>query len=171
MARQDLSILESPKKIRMKVLYNKGIMRVSASPAGDRNPGMTCPVCSSPLAEAFYEGAPVHTCSSCGGMLVREDVVPRVLVRDEYDFPEQVRKAAGVIASNRMPDVYKRQAKGANAPFAFNCPVCNGKMKRGFFSSAYPVEVDFCESCGLYWFDKEELETMQCVYELSKHGA
>jgi Zn-finger nucleic acid-binding protein len=39
---------------------------------------------------------------------------------------------------------------------------------RKFFTNAYLVEVDQCWTCGLAWFDKDELELLQYLYEQSK---
>jgi Zn-finger nucleic acid-binding protein len=38
-------------------------------------------------------------------------------------------------------------------------------MNRGFYSSGHLVEVDRCGSCGLTWFDQDELEMLQCLIE------
>jgi Zn-finger nucleic acid-binding protein len=38
-------------------------------------------------------------------------------------------------------------------------------MFRTFYSLAYLIEIDRCNVCKLTWFDKEELEMLQCVIE------
>ena len=38
-------------------------------------------------------------------------------------------------------------------------------MMRRFYSLAYLIEIDRCTYCGLTWFDKDELEMLQCVIE------
>ena len=48
------------------------------------------------------------------------------------------------------------------------CPQCQHvktKMLRMFYTDAYRVEIDKCFTCGLLWFDKDELEVLQCLIE------
>ncbi|MBI4669321.1 MAG: zf-TFIIB domain-containing protein, partial [Elusimicrobia bacterium] len=45
------------------------------------------------------------------------------------------------------------------------CPACGKKMRRQFFVHSYPVEIDLCVSCGGIWFDVQELELLQYIYE------
>jgi hypothetical protein len=50
------------------------------------------------------------------------------------------------------------------------CPKCQhglAKMLRMFYTEAYRVEVDKCFTCGLIWFDKDELETLQYLIEVT----
>ncbi len=44
-----------------------------------------------------------------------------------------------------------------------NCPKCKNPMARPFYSLAYRVEIDRCSFCGLTWFDRDELEMLQCM--------
>ena len=39
-------------------------------------------------------------------------------------------------------------------------------MHRRFVSPQFPVEVDKCPSCARVWFDKDEIEVLQYLYEL-----
>ena len=49
-------------------------------------------------------------------------------------------------------------------------PICQhgrAKMMRMFYTEAYHVEVDKCHTCGLIWFDQDELEVLQYLIESS----
>ena len=49
-----------------------------------------------------------------------------------------------------------------------HCPRCGKGMSHKFYSYAYHVEIDECQSCGLIWFDAEELEILQCLIEMGE---
>ena len=36
-------------------------------------------------------------------------------------------------------------------------------MMRMFYTLAYPIQIDRCSSCGVTWFDSDELEMLQCM--------
>jgi len=50
------------------------------------------------------------------------------------------------------------------------CPSCSKEMRRTFYSLAYPIEVDRCYGCQTTWFDKDELEILQCAIENNLAG-
>jgi Zn-finger nucleic acid-binding protein len=54
---------------------------------------------------------------------------------------------------------------GGAAQPALPCPKCKNPMHRGFYSLNYLVEVDRCSGCGVTWFDRDELEMLQCMIE------
>ena len=41
-------------------------------------------------------------------------------------------------------------------------------MVRKFYSYAYHVEIDECNICKLTWFDADELEILQCLFEMEE---
>ncbi|MCA9399017.1 MAG: M48 family metalloprotease [Candidatus Omnitrophica bacterium] len=46
------------------------------------------------------------------------------------------------------------------------CPQCHsGHMIKRFYTYVYRIEVDFCLLCRLMFFDKDELEILQCMIE------
>ena len=38
-------------------------------------------------------------------------------------------------------------------------------MMRRHFSYEHAVEIDYCSICDLFWFEKDELETLQILAE------
>jgi len=50
------------------------------------------------------------------------------------------------------------------------CPKCGKPMTRKFYSYAYHIEVDECNECNLIWFDKDELEILQCLIEMEEQN-
>jgi Zn-finger nucleic acid-binding protein len=38
-------------------------------------------------------------------------------------------------------------------------------MLRSFYSLAWLIEVDRCSNCGIMWFDRDELQMLQCLVE------
>jgi Zn-finger nucleic acid-binding protein len=115
------------------------------------------------LDKIEYEGTNVYKCVNCKGVLVKDRDIKKVLVRESKEFdPDIIRQAE--LAKKEWGEAYER-IKRIEVPFAINCPHCRGKMRRRLFSSAAPVEVDACEWCGSVWFDQNELEVVQVIYD------
>ena len=126
-----------------------------------------CPRCHSPLTQFFYEGLPILKCTQCEGILVQEKDVQRIIIREDMAFSEKVQRIARLIEGGRQQwgDRSQLDLKTANM---MPCPRCareKYKMIRMFYTAAYPVEVDKCLNCGYVWFDKDELEILQCLIE------
>ena len=45
------------------------------------------------------------------------------------------------------------------------CQPRGRNMRKCLFNRYYHVEIDKCMDCGRVWFDKDELDVMQCLYE------
>lgn len=125
---------------------------------------LNCPHCRTALEEIIYEGAPVYKCSYCGGVLAGQNKVRSILIREDKEFsPEVMRLAHNIIASREKIQYYR--AKEPQLPWIINCPKCQQKMHRHFFVYSYPVEIDQCNTCEVYWLDKDELEILQYLYK------
>lgn len=127
--------------------------------------GFLCPHCKQPLGEMLYEGVPVFKCHFCGGVFVSRDVIPRIIIREDFTFGPQVAKLADIVLKTHNKGI---KAKSFKVRFNIDCPKCKQKMVRGFFSYGYPIEADKCQSCQYVWFDKDELETLQYLSERFK---
>jgi hypothetical protein len=45
------------------------------------------------------------------------------------------------------------------------CPRCAKTMVQRHYSYSDAVEIDYCSICDLFWFEKDELETLQILAE------
>jgi heat shock protein HtpX len=126
-----------------------------------------CPRCHVRLMNNAYEDIPTLMCIRCGGRLVAEQDVLKVIEKRVAVFDEQIKQQARLIRqqvkpmkSNPFDQIYDQQS--------IMCPSCLDpakKMTRRFVSPIYPVEIDRCKTCGKVWFDKDELEVLQYLYE------
>lgn len=127
-----------------------------------------CPHCRISLTEILYEGTPLLSCPSCRGVLTSPPDITKILLRQDFSFPERVRKLAERIRLEQEKIGPRRI--NLKAAYLFDCPKCTKitrKMVRSFYSYAYYVEVDKCLYCGSVWFDKDELEILQYIVEES----
>ena len=72
-----------------------------------------------------------------------------------------IRRQARPLRQNPFDGIYDEKS--------IVCPSCLGdapRMQRRFVNPKFPVEVDKCRACGRVWFDKDELEVLQYLYEL-----
>jgi len=126
-----------------------------------------CPNCRMPLIRESYEGVPLDRCPACGGCYVTPDQVSRVLAREEYEFPESVKRLAESMPALRSAKRIVRRF--GTLPYQQlkdrQCPQCGSAVVRKFYTEAYLVEVEQCWMCGLTWLDKDELELLQYLYE------
>ncbi|MBF0594415.1 MAG: M48 family metalloprotease [Candidatus Omnitrophica bacterium] len=126
-----------------------------------------CPRCQTALEPETYEGVQIKKCPSCQGSLVGEMDVLHIVGTKEEHFDDRIhelaritRQQVKVLQSNPFDRIYDQQS--------IVCPSCldpQKKMTRRFVSPKYPVEVDKCKTCARVWFDKDELEILQCLYE------
>jgi heat shock protein HtpX len=127
----------------------------------------TCPSCRQPLVMESYEGTQVYQCRFCSGTLAENSKIPRIIARTGRERPCSERMnalARTVVKENQMR--HTQQKFGAHSGTKMqllSCPKCKNPMYRGFYSLAYPIEIDRCSFCGLTWFDQDELEMLQCL--------
>lgn len=131
---------------------------------GKPGTGLNCPHCQTTLAEVLYEGALIFRCSFCDGAFVERDKVSRILIRGDKEFSEGSLQLVRTILKSKDKCAALKKIDPKNA-WVLSCPKCRQKMHREFFVYAYPVEIDNCCHCAGIWFDKEELELLQCLYE------
>ncbi len=144
----------------------KKVSPLSAAPVGPQS-GYKCPACRQYLLEISYEQTEVHQCGICLGVLVENKKIPRIVARREIECTERTRAlAAAVTADNQMLITSRRmKADMAHPRTSLKCPKCGNPMFRTFYSMAYLIEIDRCGICGLTWFDRDELEMLQCIIE------
>ncbi|RKY28129.1 MAG: hypothetical protein DRP61_02500 [Candidatus Omnitrophota bacterium] len=129
-----------------------------------RGGSMLCPLCFHPLAKGYYEGVLVYLCNSCGGILVKEEKLPRILIREEIGFSSEViEKAKNVEQLSKKTFLPQK-----NITAVLLCPLCRQKMLRNFYTLAVLLEVDRCYYCKVIWFDKDELEVLQYFVEKAR---
>lgn len=132
-----------------------------------RNLRNACPRCQVPMTESSYEGVFVLACAQCRGFLIKEPDVLRILERRERVFSEVIQERARTILYQPLP----ARPWGGYTGFdeqSILCPSCADaapRMVRRFVNPRYTVEIDKCRTCGQVWFDRDELELLQCLYE------
>ncbi len=125
-----------------------------------------CPECQQSMGEILYEGASVLKCHYCSGLFANRDVIPRIIMREDFAFDPSIQKLAEIILKTYTKGIRIGSFKVA---YKLDCPKCKEKMVRGFFSYGYPIEVDSCQRCQNVWFNKDELEVLQYLYEKHKY--
>jgi heat shock protein HtpX len=147
-------------------LINK-IFTNRISQSGREISAFTCPSCKQPLFEVTYEKTKVNQCNFCGGILVENDKIPRIIARREKRCTDRVKSLAKAVVRDNQMAIAIRKLKGAeisSRPVIF-CSKCKNPMFRTFYSLAYLIEIDKCNVCGVTWFDMDELEMLQCIIE------
>ena len=127
-----------------------------------------CPKCAISLTTIIYEGVEINECSFCHGVLVAEKDATRIIIREEVGFPEEVTRLAARISEQEKIWQWGKDAIKRDPATLLACPRCEphkGKMIPMFYTAAYHVEIDKCLYCGSIWFDKDELEVLQCLIE------
>ena len=130
---------------------------------------LTCPNCKQALVEIPYERTQIYQCNFCKGTLVENNKIPRIIVRDEEPCPERIKQLSSAVINEKqkrltMKRLDLKEEPKTSIPFK-NCPKCKKPMMRRFYSLVYLIEVDMCSFCGITWFDKDELEMLQCMVE------
>jgi heat shock protein HtpX len=124
-----------------------------------------CPQCRVPLGHYQYEGAPVLQCRYCSGVFARGETVSRILVRRDYTPSEDVIRLSELVLKSKEKMFVAQKGADPKSAWVLACPQCGRPMLRQFFVYSYPVEVDRCASCSATWFEKDELEVLQYLYE------
>ncbi|MBN2620986.1 M48 family metalloprotease [candidate division WOR-3 bacterium] len=126
-----------------------------------------CPDCREWLVLQEYEGLYIWRCAYCSGILVDIKKLPRIIVRKEKGFSERVQRIARLM----YEEAKKKHPKFniiLGSPHPRSCPKCGKPMIHKFYSYAYHVEIDECSYCHVVWFDKDELEILQCLIEMGE---
>ena len=131
---------------------------------------LACPRCKVPLQKEIYEGAQIDRCSFCQGILIQEKDIGKIIFREEIGFSQRILRIAEGIKKDQM---FWREEKIKKDPNTlYGCPQCQRetiKMVRMFYSAGYHVEIDKCIFCGIVWFNRDELEVLQCLIEQMAH--
>jgi Zn-finger nucleic acid-binding protein len=126
-----------------------------------------CPACSIALKAYDYEGLTISYCDNCQGKLLNEDQVGMALNRKREIFSEDVLLIArSVMDQGNLLDIKKDFSIKRRESFL--CPNCcnqKNRMITRFFNPMYPVVIDKCNACGCVWFEKNELEVLQAIFE------
>lgn len=124
-----------------------------------------CPSCRQPLIEVTYERTQIEQCHFCGGTLVENDRIPRILARTDGPPTDRIKSLSrAVMQESRLRGIGRPlEGNGGKGIPLRNCPKCSHPMMRTFYTLAYPVQIDRCSSCGVTWFDPDELEMLQCM--------
>jgi len=124
-----------------------------------------CPVCRTGLHGSFYEGVAVKTCGTCGGFLIKDFLVERIIARREIGFSDTLLQKAADFKERWMRNPTHTLKKSRNRPLPAACPECGGKLLPRPFTYHYIVPVDKCFACRSIWFDTDELEILQILIE------
>jgi len=127
---------------------------------------LECPRCRLGLAMVLYEGAPIEECPACHGCYVESNTMTRLFCRQEYDFPEPVKRLGDALLSEEGYALARQHLRARRQISAGrSCPRCGAAVLRKYYTDAYPVEVEQCWECGLAWLDDQERELLQYLYE------
>lgn len=129
--------------------------------------GLTCPSCGNPLVSKPYERTTIYQCRFCGGALVENAKIPRIIARKDVKYSERIRTLSqATLNENQLRRIARYAGKGNRANTHLSlCPKCGHEMNRTFYSMAYLIELDRCSYCRLTWFDNDELEMLQCMID------
>jgi Zn-finger nucleic acid-binding protein len=140
--------------------------RVAGQPQETSN--YVCPSCGQPLVVQTYESTQVYECRYCAGTLVENSKIPRIIARTDRDRPcsERINALARAAVNKNQMRYTRQMLEGKKRQIAYlSCPKCKNPMTRVFYSLAHLIEVDRCSFCELTWFDKDELEMLQCLIQ------
>lgn len=128
-----------------------------------------CPRCRQPLVVRSYESTEVRQCRFCAGILLEQRKISRIIARREQPCTERVNALArAALAEQSRRNVHRTMHIAhpcGGEGDELSCPECGHPMFRTFFSASHLVETDRCGGCGLVWFDRDELEMLQCMIE------
>lgn len=126
-----------------------------------------CPRCRVPLKQAQYEGEDLMMCPTCKGSLVLEATALNILGKRNEVFDDRIASLAKMIQEqNKL--IKRTPFDGGYDEKSIYCPHClssSARMTRRFVNQRYLVEIDKCRICTNIWFDADELEVLQFLYE------
>lgn len=157
-------------KTPVRVSENETINRIFSlipEKSGKISNEFSCPVCKHPLIVAAYERTKILKCSFCGGTLVENNKIPRIIARNGEECNERIESIARAVLRDNQKKFTMKKLKGRalEAKPLLHCSNCNNPMFRTFYSLAYLIEIDRCGKCGVTWFDADELKMLECVIE------
>lgn len=125
-----------------------------------------CPVCKQQLVTSSYQGTSILQCRFCGGSLVENGKIARIIARTGRERPCSERIIALATAAGRNGTRQIKSVRRVDVAVPLQvCPQCGNIMHRSFYSAAHLIEVDRCSLCSLTWFDPDELAMLQCLIE------
>lgn len=122
-----------------------------------------CPVCQTPLQESFYEGVQTKTCPLCSGRLVRIEDMEKILSRQEYDFSPGLKAKASHYKEALLNPGKRASLFPEKKPLL--CPQCGLQLTVKPFNYYYVFPVHKCYKCQLIWFEPDELEILQILFQ------
>jgi heat shock protein HtpX len=146
----------------LNALFTERVMKDGTNPSE-----YLCHTCRTPLEKRSYENTSVYQCRFCGGILVEDKKIIRIIARKNIRYSERIKALASATQAGNGKLFYNRKKMSADPHVVplLNCPKCGNKMRRGYYTYAYLVEVDRCSLCGVTWFDHDELEILQCLID------
>lgn len=154
------SVLKTGVRARYLKLFTDSYQR-RANKSDFEKDDIPCPVCGDSLDKEHYEGVLVRSCAKCGGKLLKEDIMVRILARKELVFTDDLRSK---IRQWRNKWIHT-SLLGKRFDSEHWCPMCGLSLQHGPYSYAYSIFVDRCFMCGTIWFDRHELEALQVLVE------
>jgi heat shock protein HtpX len=157
---------KTPVKVSENATINSIFSMVSDKSAKLSNEFL-CPVCKHPLVETEYERTKILRCSFCGGTLVENNKVSRIIARNDGECNERIESIARAVLRDNQRKITLKKLKGktSGAGPLHHCSKCRNPMFRTFYSLAYLIEIDRCGKCEVTWFDADELKMLQCIIE------
>ncbi|MCE5195146.1 MAG: zinc metalloprotease HtpX [Nitrospiraceae bacterium] len=128
-----------------------------------------CPVCHHNLVEKTYDKTTVYQCRFCGGSLMGDEKISRIIARGDGCYPDRIKLMSDILLKENQMRMMKKTNNKQPAEL-LSCPKCSKKMMRSFYSMAYLVELDRCALCRLTWFEADELKILQCMIENKMAG-
>jgi heat shock protein HtpX len=131
-----------------------------------------CPECGARLVSSRYEGVSIRSCPRCGGKMIPETGVMRIICRREVKpSPRLLEKAHQWKTEHSInPLIKKKRIEEISKDSAGNrkrqvCPLCGRSMYNRIFSYQYFIEIAECGICKSLWFKGDELEILQILIE------
>lgn len=117
---------------------------------------MKCPRCNKRMVRKTIEGQDIEYCSSCRGLWLHRHQLNKLLEESGGDV--------------EMCSIDHRPHSDKYPPI--DCRVCTGMvMNKINFLEYSDIILDYCPSCGSFWLDKGELETMHSYIARVDSGA